>query len=504
MAKRMRLWALLTAALLLLCGCVPRQAGISPEDIALPEPSEEPANMFLGEKLPSVPVNVSLYYAMSDGASFSTVSLGLRPGPGETLIEAAVNALLNPSGSEAMYFSTGDTRLLSCEYACGIATVNLSLDAQNVQSEQELLSLVTAIGNTLLGIEGVRGVNVLIGNQSQSFGRLPSGIQTEIVPSVTAAYAQTQAERDHLLNQGSMPVTRTATLYFPTVEGRWLVPELRQVTFTSDDFALALIDALKAGPEEERCAVASIPAGVELMARDSGVQTLSTGERVLTLSFSANLSNYLAFSGLETWELAGSIALTVCSFLPELDGVRILVGGEPIAGCAIDGATLTFEDGLIRRADFANRVGSVATLVLSAGDGTLSPLRRAVSMRTALSPRSLLCELLDFRGDGDGLSFPAPEEVTASDILGIQISGQVARVNLSGNFYRCCQPMNADDERAIVYCIVNTLCEMDGIRAVRFYVEGVSADTLSGGICLTQPLMPNPGIVTAQAVTGEP
>ncbi|MBR1558625.1 MAG: GerMN domain-containing protein [Clostridia bacterium] len=506
MRRYVHIAALLLALCLLLTSCIPKQrTGDEQGDIAMPEPSQEPENMILGEKLPSRLSNVSLYYAMSDGATFSQVSMGIRADAGESLPEAAVNALLSPSSGEEMYFSTGDTKLLSCEYACGIATVDLSIDARNVQSEQEELALLTAIGNTLIGIDGVVGVNVLVGGQSESFGQLPMGVQTEVVPSVTASYAQLLAERDHLQSDSPMPVSRTATLYFPTAEGSYLVPELREVVFNSDDFAGTLIEALKVGPRTESCAVASIPAGVELLDPRPRVQTLSTGEHVLSLNFSSTLANYLVFSGLDVWELAGSLALTACSFLPEIDAVRILVDGDPITACQIGDTVLRFDDGLIRRNDFSGRVGSVATLCLAAADGTLQPVKRAVSTRSALSPRSLLNELFFYTDRaGDGLSFPAPENVFADDILGIQVSGQVARVNLSANLYRCCQSLDALAERNLVYCMVNTLCALDSIRAVRFYVEGLAAETLAGSIYLKSNLMPNPGIVVTPEVTGEP
>ena len=505
MTRRLRLLAL-CLALVLLTGCMPKQRdGDTAADIAMPEPSEEPENMILGEQLPSRLSNVSLYYAMSDGAVFSQVSTGIRADAGQSLPEAAVEALLSPSTGEEMYFSTGDTHMLSCEYACGIATVNLSIDARNVQSEQEELALLTAIGNTLLGIDGVRGVNVLIGGQSESFGQLPQGVQTEVIPSVTASYAQLLAERDHLLTDHAMPVTRTATLYFPTSVGSWLVPELREVVFNSDDFAGTLIEALKAGPMEQTCSVASIPAGAELLDPNPQVETLSTGEHALTLNFSSTLANYLAFSGLEIWELAGSLALTVCSFLPQIDAVRILVAGDPITVCQLGDSIMHFEDGLIRRADFASFVGSVATLYLADSFGALQPVKRAVSTRSALSPRSLLSELFYYTDRDDGqLSFPVPENVFAEDVLGIQVAGNIARVNLSANFYRCCQTLDASAERSLIYCMVNTLCAMDSVRAVRFYVEGVSAETMAGNIYLRSPLMPNPGVVVEPETGNEP
>ena len=504
---RIRLASLALALALLLTGCASRQrTGDSQRDIPLPEPTPESENMILGERLPTRLSNVSLYYAMSDGATFSQVSMGVSAETGQSLPEAAVNALLGSSGSESMYFSTGDTRMLSCEYACGIATVDLSIDARNVQSEQEELALLTAIGNTLLGISGVRGVNVLVGGQSESFGQLPMGVQTEVIPSVTASYAQLLAERDHLVTDSPMPISRMATLYFPTSDGNWLVPELRKVTFNSNDFTGALIEALKAGPLAEECAVASIPTGVELLDPNPKTETLSTGEHVLQLNFSPTLANYLAFSGLDVWELAGSLTLTVCSFLPEIDAVRILVNGDPITICQIGSTVMQFEDGLIRRSDFAPRIGSVATLYLADARGALHPVRRAVSTRSALSPRNLLNELFSqTRRREDGLSFPAPSGVSADDVLGIQLSGQIARVNLSANLYRACLSLDAQAERGMIYCMVNTLCGLDtSIRAVRFYVEGLAADSLAGNVYLKNPLMPNPGIVVQPESTDAP
>ena len=506
MSMRLRLCALLTAAALLLSGCMFHpQESEAMDAVDLPEPSEEPVNMILGEQMPARDTEVTLYYAMSDGTSFSAVTRSIHTEPGESLIEAAVNALLMPSPTgERLYFSTGDTHLLSSEFACGIVTVNLSIDARNVQSEQEMLALITSIGNTLLGIDGVEGVSVLIGNQSESLCQLPLGIQTEIVSSIAASYAQLQAERDYFLSEGTMPITRHAALYFPTEEGNWLVPEMHELTFETNDYAGALLEALKTAPANRTCATTAIPDGVELLDDEPLVTTNAAGEHVLELNFSSTLANYLAFSGLEIWELLGSITLTMCSFMPELDAVRILVNSDPITICEMGDAIVSFSDGLIRRSDFSARIGSIATLYLADVNNALLPVECAVSMQSALSPRSLLMELFEHAGNtGEEIRFPLSETVYPEDLLGIAVSDGIAYVNLSANFYRCCQNLDAIDERNLVYSMVNTLCQLDEIKAVRFYVEGIAAETLAGNIYLRSPLMPNPGIVAdAAAIAG--
>ena len=92
----------------------------------------------------------------------------------------------------------------------------------------------------------------------------------------------------------------------------------------------------------------------------------------------------------------------------------------------------------------------------------------------------------------DGGAFPS--DVCYEDILGISVERGVASVNLSANFYRQSQALDATAERGVIYAIVNTLCKLENIDGVRFYIEGISAETLSGSIYLKGVLLPNPGL----------
>lgn len=503
MTKRLSLLAWITVVALLAGGCVMRgRETESVSEISLPEPTEEAENMILGETLSNSLNEITLFFSSQDGTSFSTVTRSLLTEAGQSLTEAAVSALLSSSAERGLR-PASDTQLLKCEYSCGTATVRLSIDARNVQNPQELLALEASIGNTLLGISDIQAVNVLVGDLSESCCQLPTGAQTELIPSVTGAYAQLQAEHDRLNQQDPEPIERTALLYFPTSGGNWLVPELRKISADADGFIPALIDALKAGPQQTQCAVPSVPEAVELLDPAPSIQTLSSGERMLDLNFSSSLANYLVVSGLDVWELAGSLSLTMCSFLPDLDAIRIMVNGDPITMCEMGENIMHFPGGLMYRRDFSQRIGSTATLYLADEGGMLHPVERAVSMRSALSPRSLLEELIQCQStDTQEPAFPLPEGIHSQDILGIQTSGGIARVNLSANFYRNCQILPPLQERALIYCMVNTLCELTGIRSVRFYVEGRAADTLAGSIYLKSALIPNPGIVVVPSSGG--
>ena len=469
-------------------------------EIALPEPSAEAQNMIFGERIAAKPEVVTLYYVSGDGTSFSTTNRTLIISPDESLCEETIDALLFSTASpDRMSFLPPEMEILDVDFSCGIATVTLSLDAHNIQSEQEYLILLATLSNTLLSIDGVRGVNLMIAGHCTAIASLPVGTLTRPLEGITPTYAQYSAERDYFLESETGTITRTATLYFPTSVGEWFVPELREITFDSRDYASALIRALRAGPSESSCAITAIPESTDLLVDNPVIAVNASGERVIELNFSGALRNYLAFSGIDEWELVGSVALTLSSFVPELDAVRICIDSIPITHCIIGEREYKFEDGLIRRSDFDAFIGSIVTLHIPQSDGSLESVQRATSMVRAQSPLSLLCALFDDILMLDNSIEVFPVDVYAEDILGIALEDGVASVNLSANFYRRCQSLSEETERSLVYAIVNTLCELDDVTGVRFYIEGYSAETLAGSIYLKGILMPNPGMVRRES-----
>ena len=203
----MRYLAVLLTLALILSGCAFRgteNSGIVEK--TLPEPEAEARNPFFGEIAYTRSIPLTFYYAMADGTSYMAVSRTLRIPSTSDVIAVVINEFLtSATNNSRIYTYSTDITLLDSELACGIATVNFSIDVRNVQSEMELLALVTSVGNTLLSISGINAVNVMIDNESESICYLPYGIQTSIVPSLTAAYAQLQAERDYFIGAGSMP-----------------------------------------------------------------------------------------------------------------------------------------------------------------------------------------------------------------------------------------------------------------------------------------------------------
>jgi len=68
-------------------------------------------------------------------------------------------------------------------------------------------------------------------------------------------------------------------------------------------------------------------------------------------------------------------------------------------------------------------------------------------------------------------------------------------LNLSDGFAGALSSLSAQQERAAVYAMVNTLTEgMDASRVV-FFFEGKQRETLAGGLDMRGSFMRNPGMV---------
>lgn len=498
MNKR-KLSALLLAAALALTACSgPDGASQDGANIVLPDPPPSVERQILGDNTASASREVTLYRAADGTLELTTLSRTIQAGADGNLLRSVLAELLDamPGGS-ALLVGGAQAALDDVEFGGGVATVRLSIDAAVNRSEQDYLLLCASIANTLLGIESVEAVNILAGDRINAICALPSGTFTEQNVNIPAVYAQIQSERERFLEEGTSHLERTACLYFPAYGGQYLLPEARALTFESEeDYASTLIDALCAGPMMRDCCFSAVPANLELLNGAPALSVTSGGERVLDLSLSGVFTNYLAMSGVEAWQLYGSLTLTLTTFLPELDAVRVFIDGSYVTECDMGTYLAAFPDGMMRRSNFTQFIGASAQLYFLSESGSLSRAECAISQASALSAESILSAMITLGGSYlPDLNSVFPAGIGAEDLLGVEIDGRTATVNLSGNFYAQCQSLNAQGERALIYGMVNALTELDSIGEVRFLVEGRQVDSLVGGIYLRSALMPDPGLV---------
>ena len=465
----------------------------------LPVPEQTGVDMILGMRAGGYYTDISLYYEISGDTGLTNVMRTVYIPEGGSIAETAIEELFSIAETDEFTGSVPCDAKLSSMHVCGsIATVDLKLNMAGVQSDSELLALYMAVTNTLCAIDGIDYVNVLINGRQEPINGLPVGLLSASDSSVVAAWAGYQAESAnfHSSAQSRIPLERTAALYFPSSNGQWVLPDIQTIAFETDDYALELMQALIKGSVGGNAYAQFLSGGISIMTQQPDVSVSSGGEKVLDVYLSGTLRDYMLLQGLSEWQLSGAISMTMLTFVPELDAVRINIDGVPVERLDVRGIFRDFDSGLIRLTDFNMFAGSVGKLYFAGSDGGLTGAERAMSAERAKSPYALMVQLISGPSATDGNAYSVmPAGTGVNDLLGVAVSEGVASVNMTANFYRRCQAMNEKEERLLVYAIVNTLCELPGINAVRILIEGEQVETLSDSIYLMGELLPNPGII---------
>lgn len=491
-----RLLAMFLLSCIALCGCgYNTQVSSDEAQILLPEPETGDIIPFYGESDSTGAREITLHYVSEDRYALTGVTSAISAGSGYELIGNVLAELISASSGTLPHAAASGATLLGYEYSCNTVTVNLSIDSLLYQNEIETQLLLSSIANTLLGLDGVDAVNILVGGQAIDLARMPAGVYTQQIENVPAFYAQLESESDRFFGDSVVSIERSALMYFPSASGNYLLSEVRSVLFDSTDYVSNLIDALKSGPLTESAAISAVPANAELFNSVPEVRITGDGRRVIYLDFNSLMLNYLAFAGMDDWELYGSIVLTLTSFIPEIDAVCIMIDGKNLEGCVFPNKTIEIENGMVRRSDFSPRIGSAAELYFANESGSLVRKRCALSQTGAHSPKRLLESLIGMQDISPDMESVFPEGVTSVDVLGVKVDERIANVNLSANFYARCQSLDIQQERNLVYAMINTLAELENIGAVRFFIEGNAVDTLTDSIYLKTALLPDHGLV---------
>lgn len=408
------------------------------------------------------------------------------------LEEAVVEAVLAEAGA----LETGDIELLSLEVSRRVATVNLSIEARMLDFEQ-LNALRASIVNSLIELGDVDYVSVLINDREECVIQLPTGALSRFDTDLAAEWAQALSEQArHDSDEGAV-LERYMTLYFGSPGGDYILPEVRAVRIEDGDYLGAVVDQLLCGPDDALGYTRLMPSGEEYLRKTPTIVVSDDGNRIAVLSFTGAIMEYFERNGISTAQAMGALTRSICGFVPEVDGVLCDINGITLSELtnAAGEVVYAFEDGIMRRSDFDSLVGEVARVYYPSGEpAVLKAYDIAVSRYDVDNPRALLKLLMEAPDDGAARR-AMPQGVTDADVLGVRVDSEQVLINLSGAFYQACQGMSADEARALVYSIVNTMCELPGIKSVRFYFDGERVDYLAGTICLRGPLMCNVGMV---------
>ena len=386
------------------------------------------------------------------------------------------------------------------------ATVNLGPSAL-ILSNEERYFVCRAIANTLTQWGDIRFVNVLINGRQQGIdtaASIPLGSLTrtdnEDIKSLWDAANYQPAG-------GGSGFSAFATLYFPVYAGRGILAETRTINPAGRslvEMTIALLQALSSGavtlPNVPR-----LPDLVTLLSREPEIieQPGSSG-RVVHLHFYESANDALITSGIPRSVFMASLTFTLTTFLPYTAGVKVSIGNEEVAAVVPAGLyerageEITFEQGVMRRAQFSYFLLSSCDLYFAGANGSLTLSKRPIPHYQAYNPRYLINQLAIGPLNTDsvaGLSPVMPEGLRDSDLLGISRQQDTVLANFSANLLSLIREMDESEERLMVYSLVDTITALQGVNRVSFFIDGSQDGTFSDGIDIAGEFLRNEGII---------
>ena len=493
--KKRGLALLLMLTLALLCGCDGMVSERPMEDISalVIEPgADAPTEDAFADQTQAV----TLYLISPDGERLVPVTAEVTLRAGESLAQAALTALL--AGAElgrtdAFWPVSDEGRAPTLAVSAGIATVNLPAKYRALEP-QTLFAVRQAVADTLGSLSGIAYVNVLIGGREEG---LDLGATTPVGTLTRVDDLDVQGRYNRLDEQrlSGAGYTRLTTLYFPSADGKLLLPVVRTLTY---DAGAAPIDCLYTVLE----ALGSVSADALMMRHvpepmgyiaemPEIVRMAESGEQAIEIRFSGELTQALEEQNLPLGVYMGMLTRTLMGFVPGVDGVHVLIDGQPVSALAEsdtpDGSTVSFKNELMQSDDFLSWIGAPVVFYDDAEQsGKLVRARCVMREREQSHPRAQMETLFSRWNE---------EAVSAEDILAASVETENVVVNLSESFGAWLQTLEADAARERVYAMVNTLTQGRRQQGVIFFFDGQQIAELNGGRCMRGRLTRNPGMV---------
>ncbi len=423
---------------------------------------------------------------------YQTLTLSHEQHPAETILRVLFshrgNDRVRPIGRSITLALFGSNPV---EVSGGNCTVNLSASALQL-SQQDLHTAALSIAATLCELDDIDHVSLLVAGTPVAMdvtGTLPLGSLTaQLGQELPVLWEQLAARRTPVgESPAETPLTSTATLYHPLASGG-IVASTRRLSFTGQtpaQLTMALLDALSSGANLPNGA-ADLPDLTALLRVSPTESELSSGGKRITLHFVGDVRDRLSRAGCEPASSFAAIVYTLTSFIPSLQQVCILVGDNALTSLFTEElGSMLFTGGLHERADYAHALRAQSTLYIPQGD-VLAPRTVSLPYRNAVSPRAVLLHLGQLA---------LPDTLTDADILGLSVTDDTLRINLSSRYAEVIRQSEAD-QRLMAYAMVNTLCEMVGTRRVRFAFGSETVDHLGQDMLWSGEFLYHPNLIS--------
>ena len=465
---------LIIAAIFLFYGCT----GIVKEDVQKTEYENDLASNYQSVDLtPNIKKTPALYFLNSEGTTLvsetRSISIEQNTRPEMQVIE---ELLKGPADKNLRRVGEG-FELQSIETMYNVVNVNLT--TASVKTDDEIFRLSLAVTNTLSEFLNINYINVYVNGRALGYMGKPVGALTKN----KGILADEKAKQSQIgsLSAASIPTV----LYFLDNSEKYLVPEVRNITYTGDNYVSKMIEELAKGPEEMYFYRPSVDSSIRITGAPV-METDVSGQNILVVDL--NKSPVVFTQGFEDGETLAiaSIVYTLLGFYPGVEKIRFTVNGVSI------------NTNIYSKSDFKGYIGASVRLYFPNADSTmLMAVDRTLSQDIASFPSSILSELVGGPAESDSSDmWPAfPNGVSDSDVKEVYTAGDIVVVDFNKSILEKLKELSSDDEMLLVYSIINSLTYLRDIRMVQFLIDGQRTQFISNFIDIRDPMMKNPGII---------
>ena len=148
----------------------------------------------------------------------------------------------------------------------------------------------------------------------------------------------------------------------------------------------------------------------------------------------------------------------------------------------------------MQRKSFIPFLLAYSSLYFANAQGKLVQSARPVPYYEAHNIRAMIGQLMQGPQSHDsvnGLARTLPQGLRDADLLGVSLEKDTLVLNFSHQLINLCQNLPAQEEQLMVYSLVNTLCELPGVKRVAFFIMGEQPETFAGSVFLPGDFLPN-------------
>lgn len=360
-------------------------------------------------------------------------------------------------------------------------------------SPSMLYAVRLAVAETFFAA-GMRSVQVLVGGREEGVdlaGTMPAGT---FLPNGSAD-PETQLSLLEDERQSREAFARTATLYFPSRDGAYLVPIQRSVTCESASSVACMYAILEelGRSTSDPLAKIEVPAPLDYMEEMPDIARAADGaSRVIRLRFTTALDSAIQKSGISRALFLGMLTRTLMGFVPGVDGLTIGIGEESVSEIRnATGEKIAFRDGILTTRAFSDFLAAPAGIyVKGESGGRLKRKQVLVPSGLEENPREIFARMTELSAEESAL----PPESGVFDLLAFRRESEDMVLSFSEMFFERLSLLGEEGASQAVYAIVNTMTEGNGLTGCVFFFGGEQKDSV-GRLVLRGRMLRNPGKV---------